>query len=44
MVVMFYRIALSCASSDGCPYDLCVTVIFIFVAHVIVILVDAEYR
>ena len=37
---------LCCANSavDGCSYDLCVTVIFIIVAHVIVILTDAFNR
>ena len=41
----FYRIALSC-DGDGCPYDYCVTVLYfiIIVAHVNVLLDDAEYR
>ena len=40
----FYRIALSC-DGDGCPYDYCVTVLYfiIIVAHVNVLLDDAEY-
>ena len=45
-MVVNYRIALSCTVSvvDGCSYDFCVTVVFTIVAHVIVVLTDANYR
>ena len=45
-MVVNYCIALSRTISvvDGCSYDFCVTVVFTIVAHVIVILTDANYR